>query len=135
MALLTRTLLARTAVLEMFSPGRILLYRNPNPLYPETDWYLAIGEVEENRVIADASRPERSWTVPFVHVERPAGMINSQAMMTWQQVKDSGVTWESLRKSSWIDVLSGDLSASGITPTPEGTSVFTPPAPVNGSWT
>jgi hypothetical protein len=133
LTLLTKTLAARTSAINMFAPGRILLYRNPNPLYPETDWYLAIGDMTETRLIPDARRPERSWLVPFVRIERPAGLPDT--MMTWQQVKDTGLTWRELRLSTWLDVLSGDLAASGVTVGTDTSVYETPtPDPLVGWW-
>jgi hypothetical protein len=107
LTLYTSTLEERQQALTVFASGRILLLRNPNPAYPETSWYLAIGNVSEARTIEqDARRPERTWTVPFVQVERPTGLIEASSGVTWQMIKDSGLTWRELRdrRANWLDV-------------------------------
>ena len=108
LTLYTTTLDERKQALMIFQSGRILLFRNPNPAYPETSWYLAIGNVGEARSIAqDARRPERTWTVPFVVVERPTGLIEVSSGVTWADIKASGMTWRQLRdqRASWLDVV------------------------------
>lgn len=105
--LYTNTLPERLQALKLFESGRVLLLRNPDPAYPETSWYLSCGDVQEQRTIEqDARRPERTWVVPFVQVERPTGLIEASSGVTWQQIKDSGMTWEQLRdrRQTWIDV-------------------------------
>jgi hypothetical protein len=107
LTLYTSTLDERKQALAIFESGRILLLRNPNPSYPETSWYLAIGNVEEERTIEfDARQPYRTWTVPFVVVERPTGLIEASSGITWADIKASGMTWRQLRdrRSSWLDV-------------------------------
>lgn len=107
LTLYTSTLEERKQAITLFASGRVLLLRNPNPAYPETSWYLAIGNVEESRTIdQDARRPERTWTVPFVQVERPTGLIEASTGVTWQMIKDSGMTWRDLRDhyANWLDV-------------------------------
>lgn len=105
--LYTSTLIERQQAITLFESGRILLLRNPNPAYPETSWYLAIGNVEESRTIKeDARQPQRTWTVPFVQVERPTGLIEASSGVTWQMIKDSGMTWREVRDHyvDWLDV-------------------------------
>lgn len=108
LTLYTETLDERKQALMIFESGRILLLRNPNPAYPETSWYLAIGNVDESRTIEqDARKPNRTWTVPFVVVERPTGLIEASSGVTWAQIKASGMTWRQLRdqRASWLDVV------------------------------
>jgi hypothetical protein len=83
------------------------LLRNPNPAYPETSWYISCGNVQEQRTIdQDGRKPQRTWVVPFVQVERPTGLIEASSGVTWQQIRDSGMTWRQLRdqRESWLDV-------------------------------
>lgn len=105
--LFTNTLAERTQALTVFSSGRVLLLRNPNPAYPETMWYIAVGDVDESRTLPDARRPERTWTVPFTTVERPTGLIEASTGTTWQMIKDANLTWQNVRDSNdnWLDVL------------------------------
>lgn len=72
---LTRTLDQRHKLLELFMPGRILLYRNPNPGYPENHWYISVGDVTENRVHPDHAQPMRKWDVEVAVVDRPEGIL------------------------------------------------------------
>jgi hypothetical protein len=107
LTLFTDTLAQRAQAINILRSGRILLLRNPDPRYPETNWYLAIGDVEESRDVPDARDPHRVWTVPFAQVLRPTGLIEASSGTTWQQIKDSGMTWAQLRSSreDWLDVL------------------------------
>jgi hypothetical protein len=107
LTLFTNTLAERKQALLVFASGRVLLLRNPNPAYPETLWYLAVGDVEEARTLPDARRPERTWTVPFVTVERPTGLIEASTGVLWQQIKNSGESWFTLRETrdNWLEVL------------------------------
>jgi len=104
LTLLTNTLAEASIAERLFESGRILFLRNPDPRYPETDWYLHIGTTSSDRLGADQRRPERAWTVPFVRVERPVGLIAASTAISWGRVKDSGVTWGDLRRSDWLDV-------------------------------
>jgi hypothetical protein len=107
LTLYTTTPEDRANTLRLFESGRVLLLRNPNPAYPETSWYISCGDVEEARTIEpNARKSERTWTVPFVQVERPTGLIEASSGVTWQQIKDSGMTWQQLRDSrgDWLDV-------------------------------
>lgn len=103
--LFTDTLMQRANAEGLLKSGRVLLLRNPDPAYPESNWYIAIGDVDEDRTIEeDARRPERTWTVPFVRVERPVGMIEVSTGITWAQIKASGMTWQQLRerRENWL---------------------------------
>lgn len=91
---------------RLLGTGRIVLLRNPNPDYPETDWYLLIKDVVKGRLPnADARRPERAWTIPFTRVERPVGLINASTLTTWSQVKAT-YTWDQawLNATDWLDL-------------------------------
>lgn len=104
--LATFTLEAASIAERMFAPGRILFLRNPDPRFPESVWYLAIGNVTQGRVGPNAAfTPERLWQVPFVRVERPVGLIAAATGVNWNDIKTS-FTWDDLRKSreDWLDV-------------------------------
>lgn len=105
LTLMTYTLDDIALVERMFGFGRILLMRNPDPRYPETDWYLHIGEVKSARVGPDYARPERAWTVPFVRVERPVGLIEGSAGTTWAQAKAGYTSWGDARnrRRDWLE--------------------------------
>ena len=75
MTFMTRTLAERTNLLSILSPGRVLLLRNPNPDYPENNWYISIGNVSEERIVPDHANPLRRWTVEVTRVDRPGGIL------------------------------------------------------------
>jgi hypothetical protein len=85
---LTRTLDERRRLLDLFMPGRILLYRNPNPGYPENNWYIAVGEVTESRVHPDHARPERKWSIEVAVVDRPLGLLAAAEDRTYMDLRD-----------------------------------------------
>jgi hypothetical protein len=120
LTLLTRTLAERSMALSVFAPGRIVFYRNPDPAFPENSWYLAIGNVNEARALPDARRPERLWTVPFVRVERPSGLIDSQSGRIWQAVRDEDANWLATltKNADWLQVLTGTATSSARPPSP-----------------
>jgi hypothetical protein len=103
---LTMNAEARTKLLLVMASGRVLLVRNPVRDYPENDWYLACGDLVEDRPVPNQRVTVREWTFPFVRVERPSGLIEAASGATWQQVKDSG-TWLNLRttRQDWLAVL------------------------------
>lgn len=112
---MTNTLEQRAKLLAVLSTGRVLLIRNPDPSYPESDWYLACLDVRENRPLPDGRRPEREWTVTYAQTARPVGLIQLSSTLTWQQIKDTGWTWDELnaKRSNWLDVLTNFGTAAG----------------------
>jgi hypothetical protein len=103
--LMTKTLDQAALAERMFDPGRILFYRNPDPRFPESEWYLHIGDTASGRPGEGVAwAPERIWSVPFVRVERPIGLIETASSVPWVQVRDS-MTWAELRDSrrDWLD--------------------------------
>jgi hypothetical protein len=106
--LLTMNMDQRKQVLNVISSGRIVLLRNPIPDYPENNWYLALGDITEDRPVPNQRVTVREWTLPFVRVERPSGLIEAGGGRTWQQIKDLG-TWQTVRDTNqdWLSVLVG----------------------------
>lgn len=98
----------RAQILNVIRSGRVLLLRNPEPDYPENNWFLALGDVTEDRPVPNQRVTIREWTLPFVRVERPTGLIEATSGIPWQAVKDSG-TWAYIRenKQDWLSVLVG----------------------------
>jgi hypothetical protein len=102
---MTYTLSQASVAERMFSPGRILFFRNPDPDFPETLWYLAIGDVGQGRVgVSLSKKPERLWKVPYIRVERPVGLIAAASGVSWQDLK-AGYTWAELKqiRADWLD--------------------------------
>lgn len=105
--LFTNTLTERQQALTVFASGRVLLLRNPDPSYPESNWYIACGDIEESRTLPNSRRPERTWVVPYTTVERPTGLIEASAGATWLMQRNTGSTWQQLKdqNQNWLDVL------------------------------
>jgi len=124
MVFFTHTLEERERVLGLFAPGHILFLRNTDSRYPENNWYIACGNLVENRVFKDHRRPERSWAVPIDKVEAPEGLIALTTIPDWQDVKDAAGGWRELAQSgTWLDVTipggsSGTFSRPGRSAVP-----------------
>lgn len=73
--LLTRNKAERATLLKMLATGRILQYRNPDPSYPESNWYVSVGEISEERISPDHRDWNRRWTLEVAVVDRPVGAL------------------------------------------------------------
>lgn len=107
---ITHTIQQRNQFLTLASPGRVLLLRNPETEYPENDWYLALGDITESRLIPNARKQERAWTLPFVRVAQPVSIPTSTPIRnTWLDVRNVG-TWSQVKTHwhSWSDMLTDD---------------------------
>jgi hypothetical protein len=104
----TDTLDDREQLLDVLRSGRAILIRNPDPRYPENNWYMSVGDVTEKRPILDHRRPERTWTLPVVRVARPTGLIEASGGVTWADVLALGAWSDVLAdRDSWLEVLTG----------------------------
>jgi hypothetical protein len=105
---MTDTFTERQALLDVTRSGRVLLLRNPDPRYPESNWYVSIGDIRESRPIPDHRLAERIWQLPIVKVARPTGLIESSGGVTWADVLALG-TWSDVlaARDNWLEVLSG----------------------------
>jgi hypothetical protein len=98
MRLMTYTESQAEVAERLFSTGRILYWRNPDARFPENGWYVAVGNTASGRVGAGVAwSPERLWSVPFVKVERPEGLISAASGVSWGAVK-AGYTWSELQR-------------------------------------
>lgn len=104
---LTFTERDRTMFTTLFASGRTVLIRNPEPRYPENNWYLSCGDITEQRTLPDQRKAQRMWTIPYIRTDRPSGLISVSSGATWRQWKDAGVTWRQLRarRANWISVI------------------------------
>lgn len=76
LTLMTNTLEEAENAEKLFATGRILFWRNPDPRFPETSWYIGVGDTKAARPSDVAAwSPVRLWAVPWVKVERPSGLI------------------------------------------------------------
>jgi len=69
--------------------------------------YIAVGDIEESRMVEYAAEPGRYFNFPYLVVDRPAG--GSQSDRTWADVVADNATWASVtaKYSSWLDLLAG----------------------------
>lgn len=88
MYFMTRTLEQRALMLKMLETGRVLFLRNPDHRYPENNWYLAVGNLTEERILSDHTRPERRWVVEVAVIERPVGYLDTGAGRNYATVRD-----------------------------------------------
>lgn len=86
--LMTKTLNERKQILSIIKTGRILLLRNPDPNYPENNWYISVGDVTEERVMTNHGDPVRRWVLPIAVVERPFGYLDTANGRNYQTVRD-----------------------------------------------
>lgn len=105
----TDTIEQRDRLLQVLRSGRALLLRNPDPLYPENNWYVSVGDVDETRPIPNHRVPTRVWTLPVVRVARPTGLIEASGGVTWADVLALG-TWGDVQthRDNWLEVLTGE---------------------------
>jgi hypothetical protein len=110
-ALLTETLMQRQQMIQVLKSGRVMMLRNPDPAYPESMWYIAIGDVTEARVEGDARRPERIFSFPFTRVARPSGLSEAGITNTWSLIRDN-FTWAELAADrTWLDTMIDPVDA------------------------
>lgn len=97
----------RALLTTVFASGRILLIRNPEPRYPENNWYVSFGDLKESRPQGDQRKALREWSVDYIREDRPGGLINVSSGTSWRKWKDARVTWRELRtrRDNWIDIL------------------------------
>lgn len=94
--LYTKTLGQRDELLGLLGAGRVLLLRNPDPSYPERHWYIAVGDVSEERILTDHRDSRRRWVLAVAVVDRPVGylsLLNSNRYyQTYRDFEPDGVT-------------------------------------------
>jgi len=112
LTLLTTSRATRDRLLNIAASGRVLLLRNPDPDYPENNWYLAVGTLSESRVSPDHRFGYRAWELPFTRVARPTGLIEASSETTWDDVAESW-TWDQLKaaRTTWLDVITQGVNA------------------------
>jgi hypothetical protein len=97
---------ARNELLAIARSGRVLLLRNPDPDYPENNWYLSCKRMTEARLSPDHRFSHRAWDIPFTRVARPSGLIEASSATTWEDVTAKW-TWDQLKaeRATWLDVM------------------------------
>jgi len=109
LTLMTNTLIERESMIRIIDSGRIIMLRNPDVRYPETNWYMSLGDVSEERILPDHRDPRRRWRVDIQLVDRPAGSIASIDGQTWGEAKNEYPTWGALKAANayWMTLLIG----------------------------
>jgi hypothetical protein len=133
---ITHTLAERTQFITIINSGRIMLLRNPDPRYPENNWYISIGDVTEERIYPDHRYPVRRWVVSAQVVDRPSGLLIAQKGQSWQNVHNDYANWDAVdtQNDAWLNVLIGPaaLAYKSLPPYGEqGGTVVSVPGP---SW-
>jgi hypothetical protein len=118
LSVLTRTFAERSLFLSVVYPGRILLIRNPNRRfgienglevlqygYPEDNWYVAVGDVTEERIASDAGVPLRKFSFDVTLVDRPAALIENQMSRSYRVLRDYKSDEQTLMRMTYQDVL------------------------------
>lgn len=144
LTLLTRTLEERRMAVGIFATGQVVQFRNPNPQYPEGSeggpWYLGVTDVNEERPFNDHRKPERYWSVSFIRVEKPVGLIDATANTgsSWQHTKDTppGATWQVVKDTyaNWADVLYRDVAPTDPGAQFAGAGTGLPTEQANDAW-
>jgi hypothetical protein len=69
--------------------------------------YVSVGDVQEDKLSRLASEPGRTWKLPYVVVDRPAG--GTQAQWSWSDVIAKYATWQALKTAdtTWAKVQTG----------------------------
>lgn len=94
-------------LVTMLIDGMPLLLSTPSG-YGLGNRYIAVADLDEARLSPLGSEQARSWTLPFVTVDRPAGAALAVGN-TWADVTSTYSTWGALLsgEGTWAGVVSG----------------------------
>lgn len=111
LTVMTNTLNEREALIRIINSGRIIMMRNPDSRYPETQWYMSLGDVSEERILPDHRDPRRRWKIDVQLVDRPSGSIASIDGQTWAEAKSTYPTWKNLKDENayWMTLIIGRM--------------------------
>ncbi len=117
----TRTLEGIDEVYELFTAGGPLLLRVP-AAYGFHDQFIQPGTPQMAYSFRDQRRPERTWDVPFVVVDRPLGPIQGTDCNNWCVVEESFTTMQDLANypATWLDLVNGDVLCPDTPPELDG---------------
>lgn len=102
-ALLTMTDAESRQLDLMLNKGAVMLFTGPADFDIRWPLYLSFGEVSTERVSA-AQSPARLWGLGWTEVDPPP-VVEPTPAQTWQQLLDAGKKWQTLRGTSWLEVL------------------------------
>jgi hypothetical protein len=118
LGLVARTFTDRNNVKDTMAPGTPLMLQGP-ARYGVDDLYLAVGTVVITRLSNDMRRQWRSIELPFIEVDRPAGLSYGVIGTRWDDMCDVYATFGDATAAGidWQSVMQGAAGAPG-----EGTS-------------
>lgn len=101
----TTTDVERSKVEALIRSGQVLLFQSPGT-YGWGSRYIHVGDVVEARV-GVAMEPMRRWVMPFIVVDRPAGLASAPVGASWNDGKVKYPTWDALKasKRTWESIL------------------------------
>ncbi len=106
LSVLTRSEGERSQLWDLLDDDSVLLLTVPASRgWGVTHEYVSIGDVSEARITGLLATPERTFTLPYIVVDRPAGDLQSQ--FTWGDLLAEATTWAEVMASydTWFDVL------------------------------
>jgi hypothetical protein len=116
--LITRTLSDRTAIIVINESGDPLFFQAP-AIYAISDQYISVGDYEISRISIDHRVPWRNHTLPYVEVDRPAGLADGVLGVRWVDLCDLYTTFSAATSAglTWTGVLLGQGSITPGVPT------------------
>jgi hypothetical protein len=110
----TRTFADRDALLDLLSPGSLLLWQSP-PEYGIPDRYINVQDVTVSRYRQDHRYQPRTVALPFLTEDRPEGPAQGLCGTRVMDMCDRYSSWNAMKTAglSYLDLLEGAASASG----------------------
>ncbi len=114
LVLVSRTFEDRDAVLDVLRAGTPLLWQSP-PEYGIPDRYIQVGDVSVARYNPDHRYQPRTFTLPFVTVDRPEGPAQGICGARVADLCDTYATWGAMATAglSYQELLLGHASPAG----------------------
>lgn len=112
--LVARTFVDRDLMKTILDPGTPLLLQAPSK-YGIDDTYMSIGNVRIARMSTDMRQQWRRLELPFVAVDRPAGLMYGVLGARWRDMCDVYATFGDVTTAgiSWQGVMQGQAGAPG----------------------
>jgi hypothetical protein len=95
---------------DLLDDGYPLIIRAPaDPEWGIGTRYLSVGDVSEEMRVRTPTRPRRWISLPWVEVQRPAGLAQAGPGFSWQDVINTYATWQDLISANpdWASVIDG----------------------------
>jgi hypothetical protein len=110
--LITRTFVARDAVITLNESGDVLLFQIPDA-YGIPDRYMLIGDYGVTRFSADHKKQWRANVLPHIEVDAPPGLADGVLGVRWIDLCDTYPTFDDAEAAglTWTMVLLGQAGA------------------------